>query len=102
MTWRDEIKGVLIFDAFPDNPSEPGADASRNLNASLMRVLSTGRPDIMEVQDLPPDQLSRHTKRSRRLLLGLFHGVPTTKKSVFDLPVGPDYVVLYQKSIEAE
>jgi predicted Zn-dependent protease with MMP-like domain len=53
------------------------------------------------VEDLPPDQLSRQTKRSRRLLLGLFHGVPTTKKSVFDLPTGPDYVVLYQKNIEA-
>jgi predicted Zn-dependent protease with MMP-like domain len=36
-----------------------------------------------------------------RLLLGLFHGVPTTKKSVFDLPTGPDHVVLYQKNIEA-
>jgi predicted Zn-dependent protease with MMP-like domain len=27
--------------------------------------------------------------------------VPTTKKSVFDLPTGPDYVVLYQRNIEA-
>jgi predicted Zn-dependent protease with MMP-like domain len=34
-------------------------------------------------------------------LLGLFHGVPMTKKSVFDLPTGPDYVVLYEKNIEA-
>ncbi|HLB87886.1 MAG TPA: metallopeptidase family protein [Terriglobales bacterium] len=32
---------------------------------------------------------------------GLFHGVPTTKKSIFDLPTGPDYIVLYQKNIEA-
>jgi len=31
----------------------------------------------------------------------LFHGVPTTKKSIFDLPTGPDYIVLYQKNIEA-
>lgn len=53
------------------------------------------------VEDLPPDQLSRQTKRSRRLLLGLFRGVPTTQKSVFGLPTGPDYVVLYQKNIEA-
>ena len=43
------------------------------------------------VEDVPP----------RRLLLGLFHGVPTTKKSVFDLPTGPDHIVLYQKNIEA-
>jgi predicted Zn-dependent protease with MMP-like domain len=37
----------------------------------------------------------------RRNLLGLFHGVPTTRKSTFDLPTGPDYIVLYQKNIEA-
>jgi len=27
--------------------------------------------------------------------------VPTTKKSVFDLPTGPAHIVLYQKNIEA-
>ena len=37
----------------------------------------------------------------RKLLLGLFHGVPTTKKSIFHLPTGPDHIVLYQKNIEA-
>jgi hypothetical protein len=37
----------------------------------------------------------------RRLLLGVFHGVPTTKKSIFNLPLGPDHIVLYQKNIEA-
>ena len=53
------------------------------------------------VEDLPPDQLSRQSARPRQLLLGLFHGVPMTKKSVFGLQSGPDYVVLYQKNIEA-
>jgi predicted Zn-dependent protease with MMP-like domain len=53
------------------------------------------------VEDSPPGQVSRQSKGSRRLLLGVFHGVPMTKKSVFDLPAGPDYVVLYQKNIEA-
>jgi Zincin-like metallopeptidase len=33
--------------------------------------------------------------------LGVFHGMPTTKKSIFDLPTGPDNIVLYQKNIEA-
>jgi predicted Zn-dependent protease with MMP-like domain len=52
------------------------------------------------VEDLPPNQPSpRSGKRS--LLLGLFHGVPTTQKSFFDLRAGPDYIVLYQKNIEA-
>src|ERR1039458_9186012 len=51
------------------------------------------------VEDFPPGQtLSSHPKK---LLLGLFRGVPMTKKSVFALSTGPDYVVLYQKNIEA-
>src|SRR5947209_15466570 len=53
------------------------------------------------VEDLPPNQPSAQSGQQRQLLLGLFHGVPTTKKSIFDLPTGPDYVVLYQKNIEA-
>ena len=27
--------------------------------------------------------------------------MPATKKSTFDLPTGPDHIVLYQKNIEA-
>ena len=53
------------------------------------------------VEDVPPNQPSAKPGQQRRLLLGLFHGVPTTKKSVFDLPSGPDHIVLYQKNIEA-
>ena len=53
------------------------------------------------VEDMPPNQPPPRAGQRRRLLLGLFHGVPTTKKSIFDLPTGPDYVVLYQKNIEA-
>jgi len=52
------------------------------------------------VEDMPPNQPSTHPGQ-RRLLLGLFHGVPTTRKSIFDLQTGPDYIVLYQKNIEA-
>jgi len=53
------------------------------------------------VEDFPASQPSPQPGQQRRLLLGLFHGVPTTKKSVFDLSTGPDYIVLYQKNIEA-
>jgi predicted Zn-dependent protease with MMP-like domain len=52
------------------------------------------------VEDYPAQQPSSAGKPTH-LLLGLFHGVPTTRKSVFDLPTGPDYVVLYKKNIEA-
>jgi predicted Zn-dependent protease with MMP-like domain len=53
------------------------------------------------VEDLPPNQPSSKRGQSSRLILGVFCGVPKTKKSVFHLPTGPDYIVLYQKNIEA-
>jgi len=54
------------------------------------------------VQDLPPTQIPSQPGRPRRILLGLFHGVPLTHKSVFQGPVGaPDYVVLYKNNIES-
>jgi predicted Zn-dependent protease with MMP-like domain len=37
----------------------------------------------------------------RCLVLGVFEGVPSTQKSVFDLSCGPNCIVLYQKNIEA-
>jgi predicted Zn-dependent protease with MMP-like domain len=52
-------------------------------------------------EDFPPTQSSTPPRGPGRLLLGLFHGVPMTRKSVFGLSTGPDYVVLYQKNIEA-
>jgi predicted Zn-dependent protease with MMP-like domain len=53
------------------------------------------------VEEVPPNQPSPEPGQKRRLLLGVFHGVPTTKKSIFDLSAGPDHIVLYQKNIEA-
>jgi predicted Zn-dependent protease with MMP-like domain len=53
------------------------------------------------VEDFPPNQSSPRPGQRRRLLLGIFHGVPATKRSVFNLSTGPDHIVLYQKNIEA-
>ncbi len=59
------------------------------------------------VEDMPPEQRERERKpaprseRPRRLLLGVFVGVPATQRSVFALPPGPARIVLYQKNIEA-
>ena len=47
------------------------------------------------VEDFPPNQKPPQRGHQRRLLLGIFHGVPATKKSVFDLSVGPAHIVLY-------
>ena len=53
------------------------------------------------VEDFPPNQSTPQPGPRKRLLLGIFHGVPTIKRSVFNLPTGPDHIVLYQKNIEA-
>lgn len=53
------------------------------------------------VEDYPPHQSYRHAGKRGRLLLGIFQGVPATRKSVFDLSAGPAHIVLYQKNIEA-
>jgi predicted Zn-dependent protease with MMP-like domain len=59
------------------------------------------------VEDLPPEQMASRSARRprslppRELLLGVYRGIPATKRSVFNLPTGPDTIVLYQKNIEA-
>ncbi|HLL02193.1 MAG TPA: ATP-binding protein [Myxococcaceae bacterium] len=47
---RESLLGRYLFDAFPDNPIDPGATGVRNLRASLERVIATRAPDIMAVQ----------------------------------------------------
>jgi predicted Zn-dependent protease with MMP-like domain len=47
------------------------------------------------VEDLPPKEAE-----AGMLLLGLFHGVPRTEKSVF-FSTPPDEIFLYQQNIEA-
>lgn len=47
------------------------------------------------VEDLPPEEPKRGG-----LLLGLFHGIPRTEKSVF-YSSPPDRIFLYQRNIEA-
>ena len=50
MTRREEILDRGLFDIFPDNPEDPNADGTRNLKASLLRVLKTRPPDRMPLQ----------------------------------------------------
>jgi len=47
------------------------------------------------VEDLPPK-----AGKEEGLLLGLFHGIPRTEKSVF-FSTPPDRIYLYQKNIES-
>jgi signal transduction histidine kinase len=47
---RDDLVGRYLFDAFPDNPAAPGANAVRNWRASLELVIATGKPHQMALQ----------------------------------------------------
>lgn len=50
MTAREDILGRPLFEVFPDNPADPLATGSRNLRASLERVLASRAPNTMPVQ----------------------------------------------------
>jgi signal transduction histidine kinase len=50
MTERSDILGRDLFEVFPDNPDDPAATGTRNLSASLDRVLQNRRVDTMAVQ----------------------------------------------------
>jgi predicted Zn-dependent protease with MMP-like domain len=82
---REEFAKVVegVLDALPDE--------FRNCIHNL----------VVLVEDLPPGQSAIQFGIPTRRTLGVFHGVPRTRRSIFDLPTGPDYVILYQKNIEA-
>jgi predicted Zn-dependent protease with MMP-like domain len=67
--------------------SRPEEFRSRILNVAIL------------VEDFPANQSTPQPGQKKRLLLGIFHGVPATKRSVFNLPTGPDHIVLYQKTL---
>ncbi|WNG35737.1 PAS domain S-box protein [Archangium violaceum] len=50
---REDILGRHIFEAFPDNPDDPHATGTKNLGASLRRVLASKATDTMAVQKYP-------------------------------------------------
>jgi len=53
------------------------------------------------VEDFPSNQSPPRPGQQGVYFWAFFHGVPATKKSVFDVSVGPAHIVLYQKNIEA-
>ena len=55
LTRRADIVGQFIFDAFPDNPQAPEANAVANVRASLAQVMVTSQPHEMAPQhyDVP-------------------------------------------------
>ena len=50
MTVREEITGRALFEVFPDNPDDSGADGVANLRTSLLNVIKQRTPDRMAEQ----------------------------------------------------
>ena len=55
----------------------------------------------VEVRPLPSRRQDRHGKSRRTLLLGLYEGVPLTKKSVSAPWEWPEQIFIFQRNIEA-
>jgi PAS domain-containing protein len=49
MTKPENTLGRLLFEVFPDNPNDSGADGLSGLRASLTRVMKTREADVMPV-----------------------------------------------------
>jgi PAS domain-containing protein len=47
---RDQLLGLNIFAAFPDNPSDAHASSVQDSKESFSRVLETGKPDFRSFQ----------------------------------------------------
>ncbi|TKA95795.1 PAS domain S-box protein [Cereibacter changlensis] len=96
-TRRENLVGVAMFDAFPDNPDDPTADGVRNLRLSLETARDTGRPHAMAIQkyDIPlrgPQGgfVERHWKplntpvlRGAEVVALIHHVVDVTEETIF-------------------
>jgi len=65
----------------------------------LARLPRVFREKLTNLAIIVEDEPPREPERGG-LLLGLFHGIPRTEKSVFSSSP-PDHIFLYQKNIEA-
>jgi predicted Zn-dependent protease with MMP-like domain len=63
-----------------------------------LAVFVEDRPRISKRSRRAADKGS--SSQTRGLILGVYQGRPATQRSVFDLPTGPDRIILYQKNIE--
>jgi predicted Zn-dependent protease with MMP-like domain len=105
-----ETPGAVYVPPAPQHPHHPYHMKLKDFEAAVAEALDSIPEEFRRrienvavlVEDLPPQPIPSPPGQPRRILLGLFHGVPRTQKSVFHGPIGsPDYVVLYKKNIES-
>jgi signal transduction histidine kinase len=109
LTQRDTIVGQFIFDAFPDNPQTPEANAVANVRASLQQVLAARQAHEMAPQhyDVPdPTQpgrfVERHWQPRHTPVLDAQGQVQFIIQSVQDITARRQAERLLQESIAAE
>ena len=97
---RSEAAGKSLFEVFPDNPADPGADGVSNLFASLKTVAQAGEPHAMAIQrydirDPSGRFVERHWLPINRpirdadgRLVFLLHHVEDVTQQVLSPPVG--------------
>lgn len=76
----------LVAAALDDLPSD-FASAIQDVEVTI-----EDRPSPADVEGMPPG--------SRRMLLGLYRGVPLTKRSVWAAPRSPNRIVIFRRPIE--
>ena len=55
----------------------------------------------IEIEDFPSREVQQQMHVGQRSLLGLYRGVPLSKRSVWNNFTGPDRISIYQANIEA-
>jgi predicted Zn-dependent protease with MMP-like domain len=74
------------------------AEAMDRIPPAFNRYLEGVTIDIEPEPD--PDTCRKMKLRSKRELLGLYHGRPITERSVNDMVRWPDSITIYQRNIE--
>lgn len=70
MTRRDETLGKFLFEIFPDNPADSGAEGVSVLRGSLLKVLKTRETDVIPSFqfDISPPKGGRYVPRYWRVV----------------------------------
>jgi PAS domain S-box-containing protein len=109
LTQRETLVGQHIFDAFPDNPETPEANAVANVRASLLQVLATKQPHEMAPQhyDVPdrtqPGQfIERHWQPRHTPVLDAQGQVQFILQSVQDITASRQAERQLRASVAAE
>jgi predicted Zn-dependent protease with MMP-like domain len=79
-------------------------EISEDVFKNLPKIFSENIDNVqIVIEDYPDDEVQKLTKSSRKMLLGLYQGIPLTHRGTWygTNPTTPDKITLYQKNIES-